>query len=168
MPINLAEQPTEYGKVLFQWDFPEFEAHERGTTWYVVAGLLMLGLLVYAIVSANILFAVIIVLVAILLVYIEKREPREMTIKIAEEGVVIENRLFPYEEIKTFWIAYEVPDVHNIYFEFKSLSIPRLSIPYAENINPNQLRSYLLQYVDENQEREGRPVSEVIAKLLKL
>ncbi len=168
MPIDLLEQPTDYGAVLYQWDFAEFEHHERGVVWYVVAALAAIGLVVYALVTANILFAVIVILVAVLIVYIQRREPREMTIKVTQEGVVIENRLYPFEDIKSFWIAYEIPDVHNIYFEFKSVSIPRLSVPYDVSVDPNELRRYLLQYVPENQEREGRPISELLAKLLKL
>ena len=166
MPFDLFTDKIDYGEVVFSWDFSEFTKHERSLLWYALSVLVVLGLLIFALVSGNVLFAIIIILASIIIIHISRHEPRIMNIKITKEGIVIENRFYPFSEIKNFWIIHE-PDVKRLYFEFKSALIPRLSIPYQEQ-DPNQLREFLLEYIEENDEREGEPISEAVARWLKL
>lgn len=167
MPIDLAQQKIDYGATHFEWDFPEFIQHERGLWWYVLAGLIVLGILVYSLFTANILFAVLTIMVVIIMLFVHQRQPRIMRIKVTDEGLVIENRLYPYSEIRSFWMVYEQPDVKNLYVEFRSMFIPRLSVPYGE-LDPNRLKAFLLQYIDEDDERTGEPVSETLGRWLRL
>lgn len=167
MPINLTEQQVDYGQVYYEWDFPEYTRHERSLTWYIVAGIVVLGFLLYAFFTANILFVVLTIMVVVILLFVQQREPRTMHIKITDEGLVIENRLFAYDEIRSFWVVYELPDIRNVYFEFKSVVIPRLVVPYGD-LDPNRLRAFLQQYIEVDDEREGVPVSEVVSRWLRL
>ncbi len=166
MPFDLLKEKVDYGEVFFSWDFPEFIKHQRGILWYLAAFLAVIGLLVFSLVSENFLFAVIIILSAIIVIYISRKNPRIINIKITDKGIVIENNFYPYSEIKNFWIINE-PEARRLYIEFRSAFIPRLSIPYQDQ-DPNELREYLLLYLEENDEREGEPVSETLARWLKL
>ena len=167
MPIDLGQEQMDYGKVHYEWDFPEYTKHERTIVWYIVAGIVVLGILIFSFVTANILFAVLTIMVIIILVFMQQREPRILNFKITDEGLVIENRFYAYDEIKSFWIVYELPHLKNLYFEFKSLVVPRLTVPY-DDIDPNRLQSFLAQYIEIDDEREGEPVSESISRLLRL
>lgn len=167
MPFDLLAQKIDYGEVDFSWDFPEYITHDRSLPWYVLSSLVVVGLFAFSLITGNILFAIIIILATIITVYIGRRQPRIMNIKLTEEGIVVENRFYPYSEIKNFWIVHEMPNIRKLYFEFSSPLIPRLSVPYQDQ-DPNQLRNYLLQYVEESDEREGEPISEAIGRWLKL
>ena len=166
MPFDLLKDKVDYGEVAFTWDFPEFTKHNRGILWHLIAFIVVVGLLVFLLFSANFLFAVIIILSVVIIVYISRRDPRIMNIKITDAGLVIENHFYPYSEIKNFWILHE-PDIKRLYIEFRSAFVPRLSIPYQDQ-DPNELREFLLQFIEENDEREGEPVSETLARWLKL
>lgn len=167
MPFDLLSEKIDYGAVRFDWDFPEFIKQPRTVLWYLAAVLVVVGLLIYALVTLNILFAVIIIIATVIIIFLNRKEPRIMNIKITAEGIVIENRFYPFDEIKNFWIVDQFPLVKRVYFDFKSFFIPRLSIPYQDQ-DPNKLKDFLVQYLDENTEREGEPVSEGISRWLKL
>lgn len=166
MPFDLLKDKVDYGEVAFSWDFPEFTSHQRGLLWYLIAFLVVVGLLIFSFATDNFLFAVIIILSVVIIVYISRRNPRIMNIKITDAGIVIENHFYPYSEIKNFWIINE-PDIKRLYIEFHSAFIPRLSIPYRDQ-DADTLREFLLQFIEENDEREGEPISETLARWLKL
>lgn len=167
MPINLAQQSKDTGKTLAEWQFPEFTKYNRNRRWYIIASIVVALLLIYAIATANILFAMIIVIATVIFVLNQKKEPKNISFKITEEGIVVDETLYEWSEIKNFWIIYEPPQVKNLYFEFKSLMLPRLPIP-LQNQDPVKIREILLDYIDEDIEREGEPISDGLGRALKL
>ncbi len=167
MPINLAQQPKDLGKTLAEWQFPEFVKYKRSRSWYITAGIVVALLLIYSAVTANILFAMIIVIASIIFIINQKREPKMVSFKITEEGIVVDETLYEWPEIKNFWIIYEPPKVKNLYFEFKSLLLPRLPIPLQDQ-DPVKIREILLDHIDEDIDREGEPISDGISRALKL
>jgi len=44
MPINIAKEDANIGKVIYQWKIKEYEQYERGKTWYLVFGRLIICL----------------------------------------------------------------------------------------------------------------------------
>ncbi|MGB0757683.1 MAG: hypothetical protein ACPGO5_04480 [Patescibacteria group bacterium] len=167
MPKDLLEQKVSYGTVRYEWDFPEFIPYERGRGWYITAGVLAALLLIFSWSTANFWFAVFVILVAFVIWFIQQRKPRMFTFKIADEGLVIENLFYAYDEIRSFWIVSEADDDNTAYFEFKAAATPRLGVPFID-IDPNRLQTFLEQYIQVHPEREGRPISESIARLLRL
>jgi len=167
MPINLTQQPKDLGKTLAEWQFPEFVKYKRSQRWYITAGIIVALLLIYSAVTANILFAMIIIITSVIFILNQKRDPKMVSFKITEEGVIIDETLYEWPEIKNFWIIYEPPKVKNLYFEFKSLLLPRLPIPLQDQ-DPVKIREILLDYIDEDIDREGEPISDGISRALKL
>ncbi len=167
MPVDLNQEQRDLGKILSQWSFPEFVKYKRSRRWYAVAILITAVLLIYALVTSNILFATIIIIASIIFVLNEKRESKTIHFKISEEGIVVDNVLYEWPEIKNFWIIYEPDKVKNIYFEFKSLLLPRLPIPLQDQ-DPVAIREILLDYIDEDIDREGEPISDGLGRMLKL
>ena len=167
MPINLTQQSKDLGKILAEWQFPEFVKYKRSRNWYITAGIMVALLLIYSAVTANILFAMIIIIASIIFIINQKRDPQMVSFKISEEGIVVDETLYEWSEIKNFWIIYEPPKVKNLYFEFKSLLLPRLPIPLQDQ-DPVKIREILLDYIDEDIEREGEPISDGIGRALKI
>ena len=167
MPINLTQQSKDLGKILAEWQFPEFVKYKRSRNWYITAGIMVALLLIYSAVTANILFAMIIIIASIIFIINQKRDPQMVSFKISEEGIVVDETLYEWSEIKNFWIIYEPPKVKNLYFEFKSRLLPRLPIP-LQHQDPVKIREILLDYIDEDIEREGEPISDGIGRALKI
>lgn len=161
------EPAADHGKVLMTWEIPEFEQHERGRRWYVIALIVIAALLVWAITTANYLFAILIVIFAITYYLQINRHPVDVTIQIAEKGVAIGDRLYPYEALRSFWVIYKPPEVNTLYLEFKNALRPEMSIPLKKK-NPVKVREILLDYLDEDIEKEDESSSDFLRRQLKL
>jgi len=167
--VNEEEQAfiDDYGNILALWEFPEFIKHERGKLWYLSFTVVFVALLVYSYYTDNILFAIILVMFAFLYLRLGKGDPQTMETAITEDGIFIGSKFMPYEEFANFYIIYYPPEVKNLYLQPKSILKNRIALP-LENQNPIHIREILLQYLEEDLEKEEAPASEGISKILKL
>jgi len=166
MPDEKEKQDIDYGTILAEWTFREFPLHSRGALWYFSAGLALILLLVYAVISGNFLFLVVIILSSALFFVLQK-SAREIMFQIYEDGISIGGKFYSYSDIENFWIIYNPPEVKNLYFRFKSSFVPLVVIP-LEDMNPVAVRSALLEYLEEDIEKEDEPTLDTISRLLKL
>lgn len=156
-----------HGRTYLRWKFPEFPRYKRGFVWYLVTVIVGAGLLLYALISGNFLFALIILMFALVIYMATVSEPSDVEISITEDGVGIGQAFYPYREIKNFWFIYEPPTVRNLYIEFKSSMRPRLTVDLEEQ-NPNEVRRALSRYVPEDLTEEDEPLSDIIGRVFKL
>ena len=166
----MAKEMTDkqYNKEIISWQVSEYEKHERTKLWYFAAIIVALLFLLFSFYTDNFLFAVLIIVVALIIILHDGRHPERVNFSITDEGVVIGRKFYDYDDLKNFAIVYKPNQgVKNIYFEFKNVIRPRLSIP-LEKINPLPIRKELLKYLPEDLERTDQPLSEALAKLFKL
>ncbi len=158
---NIANRP------ILSWDFKEFEHQERGKSWYIsfvlVVGIL-LGLAVY---QVNFLFAVIIIIAAITFIHTSNKEPRTLTFVLDDKGIYINDIFLSFNSIHSFYLIVN-DDIKKLFIEPRSVVKPRLAIELTENQNPQEIKNILLKYIPENKEREQEPLSEILARKLKL
>lgn len=167
MPKDLTKEDINLGKTLSDWTFPEFIKYQYTRGWYISFLVILVLLLIFSIVTTNILFALILIIATTILYITRKRNPENINFAITEEGITINHTLYQWLEIKNFWIIYEPPQVKNLYFEFKNLLLPRLPIPMQDQ-DPVTIREMLLEYIDEDIEREGEPISDNLSRKLKI
>ena len=162
------QTPANQGDEIMSWQVPEYEKHERSKSWYILAGVIGLLFLVYAVYTKNFLFAVIIIVVALIIILHDSREPNLVKVNITDEGIIVGRKFYDYDEIKNFSIVYKPKQgVKNLYFEFKNVIRQRLSIPLRD-MNPLSIRENLLKYLPEDLDRTDQPLSEGLAKMFKL
>lgn len=164
--MEQAQNPGQ-GQELLSWAVDEYERYERGPIWYAAMILLALGLLLYAVVTQNFLFAVIILMFGVIIGLSSLREPQKLPFMVTSRGVIIGARFYHFKEFRSFWILYEPPHVKNIYLEFKQSIRPHLVIPLYEE-NPLTVRESLLQFLNEDAEQEEEPFSDLLGRVLKL
>lgn len=153
-------------EILASWDVPEIDKYERKKSWYLIASLIFLLLLIYAIFTANFLFAIIIIFITMILYLQEKHETVITTFDITPDGLIIGDKFFAYKEIKNFYIIYEPPEVKKLYIVFKNFLKPRLGIPLLDQ-NPVKIREILTKYLDEDLEKEYEPLTDKIGRIFK-
>jgi hypothetical protein len=150
------------------WEVPEYETHERTRNWYYIAAVIGVLLLVYAVITSNFLFAGIIIIGTMVIILTDGKVPQKVRITLTDEGVEVGRNFYDYDEIKNFSIVYKPKmGVKNLYFEFKTVVKPRLSIPLLDR-DPLIIREKLLKYLQEDLERTDQPLSEGLAKMFKL
>ncbi|MFZ2681559.1 MAG: hypothetical protein WAZ14_00445 [Patescibacteria group bacterium] len=165
--IKAFEDGIDVGRVLLAWEAWEFEPTERSTRWYVIAATLGLGMLVYALLSANFVFALIIVMFAVIMLMRDLRKPARVQVAITTDGVVFKNEFFPFADIKDFSIIYEPPAIKNLYLGFNGKLTPMMSIP-LEDADPIQVREELLPFIFENLDRDAESLTDTLSRVYKL
>jgi hypothetical protein len=165
--IQKKESLLKAGKVFAHWSFPEYIKYQHSKGWYFGFTILTLGLLIFSLFTLNFLFAVIIIISAIIIFFHDVKEPMKVEFYIGEGGIVLERKFFDYKEFDFFWLIYESKSVKNLYFEFKSSIKSRLSIP-LEDQDPIKIREFLLQYIEEDLEKEEEPAFERLGRALKI
>ena len=158
---------TEYGYQYFNWQIDEYPRYNRGIFWYIFMLGGGLALLIYAVITANFLFALIIVMFAMIMYLTNLKAPAKIEFGITDLGVVIGETFYPYKDIKRYWFIYEPPEVKNVYFEFKSPFSPRISVDLGD-MNPNAVRQVLGRFLFEDFNEDEEPVSDFLARVFKL
>ena len=168
MATNLNLEPqANLGQVTLRWSFREFRHVRRPTSWWVWAGLITGGLVVWALFQSNFLFALILLMGTVIFINETRRTPRRLDCQVTSLGVAVGKKFWRWSELATFWIAYHPPEANNLYLVPKNPLDPRLNVP-LEKTSPLTVRSLLKKYLTEDLEREDIPTSEALGRLLKL
>lgn len=167
MSKDLTKENVNIGNIIYEWWVREYEQHDRSRRWYIVSGLIGLALIVFALFTANYIFAVLIVLFAIVLYLHELQEPLEVYFAITDVGIVLGRKFYRFSELSNFWIIYNPPEVKSLYFTLGNVLKHRLQVPLTE-VNPVELREYLMQYLEEDLSQEDEPASDKLARVFKI
>jgi hypothetical protein len=155
------------GRHRMGWETDEFVSHQRSRLWYVGMALLGAVLIVYAVATANFLFAVILLMGGIIMLVSSFSPPERVPIVITTLGIVVGDEFYEYKGIKDFSIAYQPPEVKLLYVAFHSVWLPLLAIP-LEDEDPNAVRAILLDYVPENLGRTEERLTDTVKRMYKL
>jgi len=129
---NLPANFSRNEEPVFAWEAPEYEYIEKHPKWYWVMGLILLAIIVYAMGYA----------------YAE-REPRLIRMEINPDGVIVDKIMYEYDDLKSFWIFYEVETGFKILsLHSKKTFLPHIHIPVGD-ANPILIREVLLNYLPE-------------------
>ncbi len=164
---DVLDDGQDVGRVLLAWETWEFPPAERSIKWYVVAGLVALGMLVYALLTTNFVFAMIIVMFAVIMIMRDLKKPARVQVAITTDGVVFKHEFYPFADIKDFSVIYEPPEISNLYLGFNSRLSPLMSIP-LDDADPNEVRTQLLPFVFENLDRDSESLTDTLARVYKL
>lgn len=158
---------TKYGKILAEWTVPEYIKYQRTLTWWIVAGGIAIALLIHAVITSNFLFVIILFLIGLIVLVHERREPDNIEFMILEGGIAFGERFYSFKELKSFWIIYEPPTTKLLYLETDHVFRKELPI-HLENQNPLFVRKVLLDFLDEDLDKEEEATEEQLARLFRL
>jgi len=136
------------------WQAPEYMYTRKSRDWYIVVGVLAVGLLAAAIILANFLFAIVIFLSGFTIALYGAKPPRMIAFSLSVDGIRVDKRLYPYESLKSFWIFYDPPDIKELSIESQKMLMPHIKISLGDQ-DPDEVRSYLLPYLSEHHQDES-------------
>ena len=165
--MQTEELQINIGSPQLEWEVDEYPMHQRSKLWYILAAVIGVALIVYAVATANFLFAVIILMVGVITLLSSFVPPDRVPVLITNTGVVVSDMYYDFQAIKDFSIAYDPPHVKNLYFEFHSPWQPLLTVP-LDDMDPNEVRELLLPYCLENLQRVEENLTDVLRRLYKL
>lgn len=115
-----------------QWSALEYEDKERSSDWFWALGVIVVTSSIAAIIFGDYFFAALLLISGILLGYFAKRTPEHVTYELNERGLKIRSRLFPYENIKSFWVQTGAKPM--LFIKSERFFIPVISIPIENNV----------------------------------
>lgn len=134
----------------FQWQELEYQNKERPQDWYWAIAVITVASSLGAVIFVNIIFALFILLAGGTLILFSLRDPDVITVNIDRRGVAVNDKLYPFNVFDSFWIEErENPSV--IILKSEQVYSPLILIPIAEEIDPDEVREYLVEYLDEEE-----------------
>lgn len=137
----------------FEWKAPEFDKKEKTKSWFIIPAIITIILGILALFSENFLFLIAIVLAFFVFYIYANKDPRIIKFKLNEKGIEIQDRLYGFDELRSFWVFYDPPEQKEISFRSRKTLIPYIRIPLGDE-DPNEIRKFLLKFLSEKRHRE--------------
>ncbi len=155
-----------HDKVLLEWKTPEFIPYPRTKTWYIVASIIVGGLLTYAILTGSITMFIAFAMIIVLFLLTHNKQPKILDVQITELGVRYGKDFYHYNAINSFWIVYHPPYVRSFYLRLGGKSYKYVKIELNHQ-NPVELRKLIGKEVPEI-EGMGERGFDIISRLLRI
>ncbi|TSC77950.1 MAG: Uncharacterized protein G01um101424_84 [Parcubacteria group bacterium Gr01-1014_24] len=131
-----------------EWSALEYEEKERSADWFWALGIIVLTSSLASIIYSNYFFAVLLVLSGALLGFFARKKPDIVSYELNEKGLKIRTRLYPYENIKSFWVQIGLPAEKEgvkptLFIKSERLFMPVISIPIKDTL-AGEIRSIML------------------------
>ncbi len=137
-----------------EWITPEFEQHQKSKSWFITIGIISGILFLLAVFTKNILFALLIGLSYFTISTYAIKKPRNIKLAITPKGVKIEKTLYDFENLRSFWIFYNPPEIRELSLRSKKMIMPYIKIHLGEQ-NPVEVRKILIKYLPEKKHKES-------------
>ena len=131
----------------FSWTALEYEEKERSTDWFWAWGVFVVTGAITAIIYNNYFFSAVLIFGGVLLGIFAKKKPVNIAYELNEKGLKIGSYLYPYENIKAFFVQeYNSEKKHKptLFLRSERIFMPIISIP-IENEWVNSIRDLMLE-----------------------
>ena len=86
------------------WEAPEHRHVEKTPDWYWILGIISIAGAVLSIIFDNALFGIVIILGAFTMMLVSHRKPRIIQFEVGERGVRIDDALYPYATLESYFL----------------------------------------------------------------
>jgi hypothetical protein len=120
------------------WSALEYEERERSQDWFWALGIIVVTGSIASIIFGNFSFAALLMLAGFLLGYFALKKPDVVSYELNDKGLVIRNRLYPYENIKSFWVQADLSRESRVkpllFIHTSRAFMPIITVTINENI----------------------------------
>ncbi|MEK7564503.1 MAG: hypothetical protein AAB510_02980 [Patescibacteria group bacterium] len=142
------------------WTALEYEDKERSRDWFWALGVIVFTASATAIIFGNYFFAALIVIGGGLLGFLATKKPGRVSYELNEKGLKIENNLFVYENLKSFWVQKENHDPHMthplLFIKSQRIFMPTITVPIDSDEHGEEVRAIFLHKGVEEEEMQER------------
>jgi len=152
--INLKKKDKKQTKDRLEWTALEFAHYKKSKSWFITICIAAGIFFLWAIFTKNILFAMLVILGLFSIIAHAIKTPRNIHFAITFKGVKIDKTLYAFDNLKSFWIFYDPPEVKEISLRSKKTIMPYIKIPLGKQ-NPVKIRQLLIKYIPEKKHKES-------------
>ena len=132
----------------FEWEAPSFYYNPQKKYLALVVIALMAGAAALLFYDRDMLLAIFLMLSSLVLVLYTNKKPDMSKISVDQTGISINNRVYYYKELKSFWIDYNPHGLKELSLEAKKWYLPHIKVS-LEQEDPLELRSLMINFVPE-------------------
>lgn len=158
VPTREREKPD---KISGQVDWSKYPTDKR-LIFTTVTILVMVGA-AYLYLQKNIITATFFILIATVTLILSAKKKRVAYWEINQSGVIFDQSIFPYQDLKSFWIEYQPGYIKELSLKSRKWYLGYVKIP-LEQENPLLVRSCLIEHLPE--ERHEDTLIELITRKL--
>jgi hypothetical protein len=136
-----------FGKIA--WEAREYERKPKSATWFAIAGIVLAGMIIYAIITQSPIMAITFILIGVVGYLFINREYPIISVVIDVDGIHVGKEMYPYENIRSFWIFYEPGEEKALSLHTNGDLTPFVRVPLGDKMSPLHLRTLLLQFLPE-------------------
>jgi hypothetical protein len=147
------EAKPQIDNSVFWWSAEEESNQQpRGLLWYVGITILSIALVIFAIIQKNYLFLLFVILAAIVYYLMGRQASRKHIFRINIQGVTVDEKTFPHDEIKGFGI-FEKLNKEYLIFETSSFTQKYVLAPLKKD--KERIIEFLKKHIPEKQYEEN-------------
>ncbi len=137
---------------MYHWQFAS--RNERPQSWYIVALIVVVFLVIYGIVQWLYMMSIVAFLFAGVYIMKENNSAPLIDVDITDIGIQVQDTFYEYSQISSFAILYDQQVAKMLRFSVKKWIATLIDIPLTQEVNPAELRSILLENIPENPDAE--------------
>ena len=139
---------------LITWNGPEYIYIPKTSDWYWAVGIVTLALAAVALIFGEIITGILVIVAATALVLRASRPAHHITCLINDRGIVVNDALYPFVSIESFWIPHD-SHIPKLILKSRKMFMP-LIILYVDpaSIDLDEIREVLVQYIAETEHHE--------------
>ncbi|HAS80956.1 MAG: hypothetical protein UR25_C0003G0119 [Candidatus Nomurabacteria bacterium GW2011_GWE1_32_28] len=127
-----------------EWTALEYEEKERGNDWFWTLGIIITASSITSFIYQNYFFGIFLIIGGILLGTFAIKKPDLVFYELNEKGLKIKSRLYPYENINSFWVQKDENLKPLLFIKSERQFIPMISMPIKKE-NAEEIRNLMLK-----------------------
>lgn len=151
-----------------EWSALEYEEKERSKDWFWALGVIVVTSSIASIIFGNYFFAALLFISGLLLGYFAIKKPDMISYELNQKGLKIRTQLYPYENIKSFWVQIDVTGETKLkpilFIKSERAFMPILSIPIDDNM-AEDIHSIMLSKNIAEEEMKEHPSHQIMESL---
>lgn len=155
-------EPKKTGSAI-SWVAPQMVNAPKSSLWYWIISIIALGLAIAFFFMKSYLGMVVVIIAPIVFYLMNRGKNPEIKYKIDQAGIMIGEKTYPYNNLKSYWISDEYPYAI-LYVETTKKLLPPLTI-HLTNVSPEQVNNLMSQHLPSSKNKKP-PLSDNISKLM--
>lgn len=137
---------------MFSWQFSTKK--EKSSSWYTIALIVSIALIIWWYMTGLYIMSIVIIILVWVYFLVENNSPDELGIEINDNWILVWEIFYDYPKLESFWIIYNKNIPLFLRIRLKTRWFKLLDIPLDENIKISELRTFLLNYIEEDEKSE--------------
>jgi multisubunit Na+/H+ antiporter MnhC subunit len=134
------------------WQAFDHIRERKSSDWFWFVGIMAVAVAVLAIFFNNVLLAILVLIGTFVIFLAANNPPKIIGYEINRRGVQVGDILYTYATIESFCVIDEDGwDRDRLILKSKKTFMPLIVIPLGSEVQPDQIRDYLLEYLNEEE-----------------